>query len=79
MRTTIELSEEAYFIAKGYATERRVSLGRAVSDLILTPRTYSSDRPGPRMVRETRRQWPSVHMDQVMTVDRAKELLDESE
>ena len=79
MRTTIELSEEAYYVAKHHAAERRISLGRAISDLILAPRSYSAERPAANVVREARRRWPSVHVDQVMTVDRAKQLLDDTE
>jgi hypothetical protein len=79
MRTTIELSEEAYYIAKNHAAERRISLGRAISDLILTPRMYSVEAPAAKVVRENQRRWPSVHVDQVMTVDRAKALLDDTE
>ena len=35
MRTTIELTPEAYHLAKSVARERNQSLGKAVSDLIL--------------------------------------------
>lgn len=35
MRTTLDLTEEAYVIAKTIARERKVSLGKAVSDLIV--------------------------------------------
>jgi len=35
VRTTIELSEDAYRIAKGAATKQKCSLGRAISQLIV--------------------------------------------
>ena len=99
MRTTIELTEEAYLVAKDHAAEHRMSLGRAVSELILAPRgRYSAASGGvgsgtaagldphhaayshssrAMMVRENTRRWPSVHVDTIMTVDRAKQLLDD--
>ena len=99
MRTTIELTEEAYLVAKAHAAEHRMSLGRAVSELILAPRgRYSAAFGGvgsgtaadldshhaeyshssrAMMVRENTRRWPSVHVDTIMTVDRAKQLLDD--
>ena len=35
MRTTLELSDEAYHLAKSIAHERNVSLGTVVSELVL--------------------------------------------
>jgi len=57
MRTTIELSREAYYVAKHHVAER----------------------PAGNVVGATRRRWPSVHVDQVMTVDRAKQIRDDTE
>jgi hypothetical protein len=35
VRTTLDISDEAYYIAKGIARDRSHSLGRVVGDLIL--------------------------------------------
>ena len=35
MRTTLDISDEAYYIAKAIARDRNRSLGRVVGDLIL--------------------------------------------
>ena len=43
VRTTIDISDEAYYIAKGIARDRNLSLGRVVGDLILQSATGSND------------------------------------
>ena len=35
MRTTLDITDEAYYIAKGIARDQNRSLGRVVGDLIL--------------------------------------------
>lgn len=35
MRTTLDISDDAYYIAKGIARDRKHSLGRVVGELIL--------------------------------------------
>ena len=35
MRTTLDISDEAYYLAKSIARDRNQSLGRVVGDLIL--------------------------------------------
>jgi len=35
VRTTIDIPDEAYYIAKSIARDRNLSLGRAIGDLIL--------------------------------------------
>ena len=51
MRTTIDLSEEAYQLAKAVARERNQSLGKVVSEFIIaaaeapTPGIYIPDDP----------------------------------
>jgi hypothetical protein len=37
MRTTIRLSDEAFRVAESMARQRRITLGEAVSELILRP------------------------------------------
>ncbi|MEP7351816.1 MAG: hypothetical protein ABI824_01155 [Acidobacteriota bacterium] len=49
MRTTVDLTDEAYHVAKAVARERNVSLGKVVSEFILqragSPATGSRDFP----------------------------------
>ena len=77
VRTTIELTEDAYHVAKAHAVERHISLGKAISELILLPAAYRQPRTEAQVVRERASRWPSVHVDQVLTVERVKSLLDD--
>jgi hypothetical protein len=43
MRTTLDISDEAYYIAKAIARDQGRSLGRVVGDLILQSSTVSTD------------------------------------
>jgi hypothetical protein len=43
MRTTLDISDEAYYIAKAIARDQGRSLGRVVGDLILQSSTGSKD------------------------------------
>lgn len=43
VRTTIDISDEAYYIAKAIARDRNRSLGRVVGDLILQSAKGSKD------------------------------------
>ncbi len=45
MRTTIRLSDEAFRVAESVARQRRISLGEAVSQLILRPPAAPSSEP----------------------------------
>jgi hypothetical protein len=45
MRTTIRLSEQAFAVAASVARQRRISLGDAVSELILRPTAPSGTAP----------------------------------
>ncbi len=74
MRTTVDLTEDAYHVAKSHAAVRKISLGKAISELILSPSDASR---GKNVVREEGAKWPSVHVDQVLTVERVKVLLDD--
>lgn len=67
MRTTIELSADAYHVAKAFATQHRVSLGRAISQLILSPAQSSTS-----LVKEGR--FLTYRGKQVLTPELAKEL-----
>ena len=43
MRTTIDISDDAYYIAKAIARDRKRSLGQVVGDLILQSANGSKD------------------------------------
>jgi hypothetical protein len=45
MRTTLDLSEEAYHLAKAVALERNMSLGKVVSEFILQRRDSRFELP----------------------------------
>jgi hypothetical protein len=78
VRTTIDLPEDAYHVAKAHAAERKISLGKAIGELILRPPAeYARARSATGEVRERVAKYPSVHVDQVLTVDRVKRLLDD--
>ena len=72
MKTTIDLSPEAYLVAKSFASESKISLSSAVSQLILgtikAPPTPSENDD-----------WPSVAVGQFVTVEGVKNFLDEDE
>gem|GEM_PF-943038 len=74
MRTTVDISDDALYVAKAFAAERRLSLGAAISELILSP---SPAGLGALVVRESRSPYPSLRTEGVLTVERVKELLDE--
>ena len=47
VRTTIDIADEAYYLAKAIAQDRQASLGRVVGDLILQSlRTTGSAKAG---------------------------------
>lgn len=76
MRTTIDLTDEAYQLAKAAARERRESLGKAVSDLILKGAKGTPVPPGEiRMVNG----WPVVSIGRPVTSEEIAEFLAEDE
>lgn len=72
VRTTVDLSDDAYYVARAHAAERRISLGKAISELILAP-----NAPRTTQVAESRSKYPSVRVDRPLTVERVNELLDD--
>jgi hypothetical protein len=45
MRTTLDIPDEAYFVAKAIARDQGRSLGRVVADLILQSTTAAAGAP----------------------------------
>lgn len=72
MRTTIVLSDAAYHVARAHAASRRISLGKAISELILQP--MDQDRVA---VREARSKYPSVRIEGAVTPEKVAEILDD--
>lgn len=70
MRTTVDLTNDAYQIAKAMAEQQKISLGKAISELIIRPKRESSN-----LVREGR--FLSYEGKRVLTPELAKELDDE--
>lgn len=71
MRTTVDLADDAFYVARAHASARKISLGKAISELILQPRHVVDAE-----VSERRSKYPSVRVGQVLTDERVKELLD---
>lgn len=70
MRTTVDLSVDAYQVAKAFAAQQKISLGKAISELITQPKKES-----PSLVKEGR--FLSYQGKRVLTPELAKELDDE--
>lgn len=70
MRTTVDLSNDAYQVAKAMAEQQKISLGKAISELIIRPKRETSN-----LVREGR--FLSYEGKRVLTPELAKELDDE--
>lgn len=76
MRTTIDLTDEAYQIAKGYAHDRRETLSKVVSDLILKGAKGTTVPPGEiRMVNG----WPVVSVGRPVTSEEIADFLAQDE
>lgn len=70
MRTTVELSNDAYQVAKAFADQQKISLGKAISELIVRPKREPST-----LVKEGR--FLSYRGKRVLTPELAKELDEE--
>lgn len=76
MRTTLDLSDEAYSLAKAVARERNIGLGRAVSEIILS---FSQPaNPLPQNL-EFENGFPVVGIGRTVTSEDVRRILDESE
>lgn len=76
MRTTLDLTEEAYNLAKAIARERDLSLGRTVSEII---QQYAHPKgPAPSRV-VLKDGLPCIHVGRLVTNEEVRRILDESE
>ena len=72
MRTTLELEDEAYHVAKAYASAHHLTLGRAVSRLLLT-RSQSEVAPASPLG------LPQFRMNRMYTAEEIKVILLDTE
>jgi hypothetical protein len=70
MRTTLDISDEAYFIAKAIARDQNRSLGRVVGDLIL----QSSRRAKGASIEMSDYGFPTFRCTRPVTTDDVKTL-----
>ena len=73
MRTTIDLTDEAYHLARAIAHERNESLGKVVSELILGPRKAKSARI---VIPDDPHALPKVYFGRRITSDDVRNLED---
>lgn len=76
MRTTLDLSDEAYAIAKAIARERNVGLGRAISDVILSLKAPPAQAAARVEIVDG---LPLVSVGRLVTSEDVRAILDESE
>lgn len=77
MRTTLDIQDEAYAIAKAIAQERNEGLGRTISEIIL--KFAHPPVPPPANAMQMKNGLPVVRIGRVVTSDDVRRVLDESE
>lgn len=73
VRTTVDISDEAYYLAKAIARDQNRSLGRVIGDLILQAARASKD-PSIQM---SDYGFPTFHCSRPVTTEDVKALEDE--
>lgn len=76
MRTTLDLSDEAYALAKAIAQEQGLGLGRAISQIILN---YANPPAPPAREIHLEHGIPVVSVGRVITSEEVQRILEESE
>ena len=76
MRTTIDLTTEAYHVAKAVARERNLSLGKVVSEFIVQP-ARSPQTGGAKRKRRSAAGFPVLSSGKRITSEDVRALLDE--
>ncbi|MBL8237770.1 MAG: hypothetical protein JNM66_10150 [Bryobacterales bacterium] len=76
MRTTVDLSEEALQLAKAVARDRRESLGRVMSDLIVKGASSFGGTIGEIRIIDG---LPAVSSGRIVTTEEVRAFLEESE
>lgn len=77
MRTTLDLTPEAYHLAKSVARERKKSMGAVVSEYIVGPAT--GERHGPLIRGVSSAGFPTFHVvgAKPITTEQVKALMEE--
>lgn len=76
MRTTVDISDEAYQAVKAFACDRKESMGQVMSQLILKGVHGPADQIGKIVMK---RGVPVVSYGRVVTTEEVREFLAESE
>jgi len=73
VRTTLDISDDAYYIAKAIARDRNLSLGRVVGELIL----QASKGPSSASIQMSDYGFPIFHCTRPVTTEDVRALDDE--
>ena len=77
MRTTLDLTDEAYALAKAIAQEENLGLGRAISQIIIRF-AHPESSPAPQVV-HLEDGLPVVSIGRMVTSEDVRKILEESE
>ncbi len=77
MRTTLDLTPEAYHLAKAVARERKQSMGAVVSEFIVKP--AEEERTGPIIYGTSKAGFPTFHVvgAKPITTEQVKAMMEE--
>jgi len=73
MRTTLDLDIDAYHVAKAIAKQKKISLGKAVSEIVLGTGKQATSDSGIRLENGI----PTFGTQQVLTPEMVSELLND--
>ena len=76
MRTTLDLSDHAYHLARAFARERNIGLGRAISEIISL---YMNPDPPPSTELQLHDGFPVVRLGRPFSSQDVRQLLEDSE
>ena len=77
MRTTLDLTPEAQYLAKSVARERNKSMGAVISEFILGP---APGKPSEHIVLGVSKAgWPTFNSGKRLTTEQVKAMIDEME
>jgi len=77
VRTTLDISDEAYYLAKAIARDQNRSLGRVVGDLILQSSKVASGAKGGASIKMSEYGFPTFRCVRPVTTEDVRALDDE--
>ena len=77
MRTTLDIQDEAYYLAKAISRDQKRSLGQVVGNLILQSAQGSKDASMPMKIGMSDYGFPVFHCARVVTSEDVRALIDE--